>query len=332
MIKRLSGMIKAKSEVTVTLRRCRRRRRPAPAKSEPIPELYLEGTVKSILMSHNVPPLAPHHSHLPADPSKVMSKAAEEAACRFSSTMTRLGTAAAPPDQQLQLPGLVLSLRRVQRLLRVDSTARPARAAVAVASEWFARAAWTLRILKAPLGGQRLQRCRGLAGVRARAIGRLEQTACDQHASQHHQSVAESLDPSTTGTSMSTFKEQRWQGCGSLPVLGQRRQRAEIPAGAVSIWWRRVVPGAFSDDASCCQRQGGRRSQQLLRLPMMARRNAATPTSGWPGSGNTAPKHALISGSDQGRPLYVAKANIDGEWCAGKYIPDYGKAYSPARR
>ncbi|PAA64896.1 hypothetical protein BOX15_Mlig020479g1 [Macrostomum lignano] len=140
---------------------------------------------------------------------------------------------------------------------------------------------------------------------------------------------------------MSTFKSSGGKGV-DLCLSWVNAANGEIPAGAVSIGGDVFVARCFSDGEllpgkvaaghnSCYAPYDG--EEKCCDTYQVLCETCNHGLTGGPGfewvawSGNTAPKHALISGSDQGRPLYVAKANIDGEWCAGKYIPDYGKAY-----
>ncbi|PAA76145.1 hypothetical protein BOX15_Mlig012514g1 [Macrostomum lignano] len=46
-----------------------------------------------------------------------------------------------------------------------------------------------------------------------------------------------------------------------------------------------------------------------------------------PAKGNSVPKGALVSGYDNGAPLYVARATFEGEVCCGKAQPDLECAY-----
>jgi len=50
----------------------------------------------------------------------------------------------------------------------------------------------------------------------------------------------------------------------------------------------------------------------------------------WKSAGNgTVPKNALIAGTDNGKLLYVARAEMNGEMCVGKLFPEHGGAYMP---
>uniref|UniRef100_A0A1I8IS49 DUF3421 domain-containing protein n=2 Tax=Macrostomum lignano TaxID=282301 RepID=A0A1I8IS49_9PLAT len=143
--------------------------------------------------------------------------------------------------------------------------------------------------------------------------------------------------------SMSIYKSSSGKGV-DLCLSWIRAANGEIPDGAVCVGGdvfvarclheREQLPGKVANGHQFCFAPYGTEEKTYTDYQVLCE-TVNVGLSGspgyqwvpWSGGSDEAPKYALIGGSDQGKPVYVARATVNGEWCSGKYIPEFGKAY-----
>jgi len=122
-----------------------------------------------------------------------------------------------------------------------------------------------------------------------------------------------------------------------------RCRDGEIPADAVPIGADRfvargyhegeVIPGKVAVGHNVCYVPYGGQEVSVPKYEVLVDTGLKTLLGGsyeWKAAtGGNVPKFALVGGTDQGRPLYVIRAEMNGEPCAGKVFPHYGKGYIP---
>jgi len=141
---------------------------------------------------------------------------------------------------------------------------------------------------------------------------------------------------------MSQIKADYAQGM-EICLSWVRCHNGQIPARAISAGHERyvargyhggeVIPGKVAIGHDCCYIPYGGQEIKVTDYEVLVDSSLRTLLGGgfeWKHATNgNVPKFALVGGTNDGKPLYVIRGNINGEACAGKVFPHFGKGYLP---